>query len=350
MVSVDSTVRAQSAPAETPSNVKATTALWSGIVFSFVFTGIIWWTGQLLASVPHPIDQGPSWYYWQMAEPNLWATLTAWGFYAAHQIGMWVLIYAAQKQKTRYSANLHPMNIAALGLNALFIVLHLVQTHMWYGALAEDVSIFSSQGSVIIMLVMILLMENQRRGMFFGKKVQWGWVKEAGQWARQYHGYIFAWATIYTFWYHPTENTQGHLIGFLYMFLLMVQSSLFFTRAHVNRWWTFTLEALVLVHGTLVALYQGNDLWPLFAFGFGGIIVITQMHGLRLPRIAKWAILLIYVGLVLITYSSAGWNRLNEIIRIPLIEYLSALVLAMLIGAGLRVARRIRPSKAQEAI
>ncbi len=30
---------------------------------------------------------------------------------------------------------------------------------------------------------------------------------------RRNHGYIFAWATIYTFWYHPMENTNGHLIG-----------------------------------------------------------------------------------------------------------------------------------------
>ena len=50
------------------------------------------------------------------------------------------------------------------------LLLHFAQTHIWYGALAEDVSIWSSQVSVIIMLVLILLMENQRRGLFFGRK------------------------------------------------------------------------------------------------------------------------------------------------------------------------------------
>ena len=46
------------------------------------------------------------------------------------------------------------------------------------------------------------------------------------------------------------EATSGHLIGFLYMFLLMLQGSLLFTRAHVNRWWTLVLEVAVLAHGT----------------------------------------------------------------------------------------------------
>ena len=26
---------------------------------------------------------------------------------------------------------------------------------------------------------------------------------------RKYHGYAFSWAVIYTFWYHPMENTYG---------------------------------------------------------------------------------------------------------------------------------------------
>ena len=50
----------------------------------------------------------------------------------------------------------------------------------------------------------------------------------------------------------------------------------------------------------------------------------------------------LFVGAVLLVYSDRGWERLNEIIRIPLIEYLAVLVLAGLIGGGLWVARRLR--------
>ena len=68
--------------------------------------------------------------------------------------------------------------------------------------------------------------------------------------------------SIYTFWYHPMVNPSAHLIGFLYMFLLLLQGSLFFTRIHINRWWTLLMEFTVLIHGTLVAVMQGNGIWP----------------------------------------------------------------------------------------
>jgi hypothetical protein len=219
-------------------------------------------------------------------------------------------------------------------------VLHLIQTHLWYDGLAQDVSVFSSQGSVIVLLVWVLLMENNRRGMFFGKKLPLG--QEIVRWARTYHGYFFAWAAIYTFWFHPMVSTPGHLIGFIYMFLLLLQGSLMYTRVHVNRYWTLTLEVMVLVHGTLVAVAQGAGLWPMFFFGFGGIFVITQMHGIGLKLWAKVLILATYAAAVIGVYSQLGWDRLNEIIRIPFIDYLAVLLLAGLIGGGLWIARRVR--------
>ena len=315
-------------------------ALWGGVLFSLAFTGLIWWAGRFLADVPHLPDTGAAWYYWRLAQPTFWSHATAWGFYLAHQLTIWGLIFYAQTRVKRYTTGLHPVNIAALAANAFFILLHFAQTHIWYDGLAQDVSIFSSQGSVIIMLVWILLMENSRRGLFFGKKAPIS--KEIVRFARTYHGYIFAWATIFTFWYHPMENTSAHLIGFVYMFLLMLQGSLFFTRAHLNRWWTVTLEVMVLVHGTLVAVMQGNGIWPMFAFGFAGIFVITQMNGLGLSLKARLLILAAFIVSTLWVYSGRGWIKLNEIIRIPLIEYLAVFLLAGLIGGGLWLAKRIR--------
>jgi hypothetical protein len=159
---------------------------------------------------------------------------------------------------------------------------------------------------------------------------------------RTYHGYVFSWAVVYTFWYHPMVATSGHLIGFLYMFLLMMQSSLFFTRLHVNRWWMAVQEVSVVIHGTLVAVMQGNGLWPMFFFGFAGIFVITQMHGLRLKAWIRWAILALYVGGALLTYGQLGWARLNEIIRIPIIEYVAVAVLALIVTGGLRLAKWVQ--------
>jgi len=68
------------------------------------------------------------------------------------------------------------------------------------------------------------------------------------------------------------------------MFLLLLQGSLFLTRIHLNKWWMLVQEVSVAFHGTLFAIMQGNNIWPMFAFGFSGIFIITQMHGLGLKR------------------------------------------------------------------
>jgi hypothetical protein len=237
---------------------------------------------------------------------------------------------------------LHPVNIAALGVNVGFVILHFIQTHTTYDALAQDVSIFSSQGSVIVLLVWVLLMENNRRGLFFGKKA--AITPNIVRAARQYHGYFFAWAIVYTFWYHPMENTNGHLIGFFYTFLMLVQSSLFFTRIHINKWWTFAQEFIVLIHGTLVALMQAgvDGFWPMFFFGFGGIFVITQMHGLGLSLWVRSGLGAAYIAGVIAMYARRGWGNLNEVIRIPVIDYVAVFLLVGIVWVWLRVAARFQ--------
>jgi hypothetical protein len=319
--------------------INAKLALWGGILFSLAFTAFIWWTGQRLNSVPLLPDQGALWYYWKLPHPTFVTRLSAWGLYALHQIAFWVLIYYAQTRVQRYSSGLHPVNLWALGVNAVFIVLHLLQSQVWYDGLAQDTPVWSSQGSVILMLCAILIMENKRRGMFFGTKAPLS--KRVMDFARKYHGYLFSWATVYTFWFHPMVNTPGHLVGFFYMFLLLLQGSLFLTRIHVNKWWTLTQEVMVLFHGTLVAVVQGNGIWPMFAFGFGGMFVISQMHGLGWSKLTRWLVGLGYIAAALAVYSDRGLAKLNEIVRIPLIEYAVALILAGLIGLGLWIADRL---------
>jgi hypothetical protein len=321
-------------------------ALWGGIAFSALFTFLIWAANPWLARFALDPGDGTAMFYdWQLAEPMVWGRVTAWGFYAVHQIALWGLIYYAQNTVKKYSKGLHPVNLWALGVNALFIVLHFIQTHLWYDALAMDMSSFTSQGSVILMLCAILVIENKRRGMFFGKKAPF--PERAVSFARKYHGYLFAWAIVYTFWFHPMVSTPGHLAGFFYMFLLMLQGSLFLTRIHVNKWWTLVQEVLVLVHGTTVAIFQGGDIWRMFFFGFAAMFVVTQMHGLNLSRLTRWLIGLGYGAAVIVVYN-AEWSAVNEIIRIPVIEYAVAFLMAGLVALGFWVADRFKKPDSQQ--
>ncbi len=330
-------------PKENIAPRQDTKVLWIGIVASLVFVGLIWILGPKLDAIQLDPDQGASWYYWKLPNPTFWTRATAWGFYLLHQFSFWGLIYYAQTKVKKYSTKLHLVNYAALAVNAFFILLRVLQTHLWYDGLAQDVSIWSSQVSVIILLVWVLLMENQRRGMFFGKPIPFS--KDLIRFARKYHGYFFAWATVYTFWYHPTIATSGHLIGFLYMFLLLLQGSLFFTRIHTNRWWMIFQEVAVLAHGTLVAVMQGNNMWPMFAFGFGGVFVITQMHGLKLQKWLRWTFLAVYIGLALWVYSGRGIGGIHQITWIPVIDYLIVFVLAGVLWSIMKLINRFSAQK-----
>lgn len=314
------------------------TALWTGITVSLLMVILIWYIGPRLDSIQLAPDQGASWYYWKLPDPTFWTRATAWGFYLLHQFSFWGLIYYAQTRVKKYDTKLHLVNYAALGVNAFFVLLRVLQSHLWYDGLAQDVSIWSSQASVAILLIWVLLMENRTRGMFFGKSLPIS--KEIIRFARKYHGYFFAWATVYTFWYHPTIATSGHLVGFLYMFLLLLQGSLFFTRIHINRWWMIFQEVAVLVHGTLVAVMQGNNMWPMFAFGFGGVFVITQMHGLKLPRWLRWSILGIYLALALFVYSGRDITMIHQITWIPVIDYLAVFLVAGILGLIMQLAKK----------
>ncbi|WP_327087198.1 hypothetical protein OIE66_33440 [Nonomuraea sp. NBC_01738] len=314
-----------------------------GVLAAAVLTSLIWLLGQRLHGITLLPDQGAAWYYWKLPEPTMWTRVSAWAPYAAHQLAFWGLIYYAQTRVRSYTNGLHPVNVVALAVNTAFIALHMVQTQLFYDGLAQDVSIFSSQGSVVLLLVVVLLMENRRRGLFFGKPAPIG--ARVADFARRYHGYLFSWAAVYTFWYHPMEATGGHLIGFFYMFLLLLQGSLFLTRAHTNRWWTFTLELSVAVHGTLVAVMtSGPDgIWPMFLFGFLGVFVITQMHGLGLSRPLRWALGLAYAfGAVLVYGMRHDLAGVWAVSRIPAIEYLLVAVLALLVWLGLAVAKALR--------
>lgn len=68
----------------------------------------------------------------------------------------------------------------------------------------------------------------------------------------------------------------------------------------------------------------------MFFFGFLGVFVITQMHGVGLTRRTRWLIGGGYVLAVVGVYSVRGFAKIDEIVRIPIIEYALVVLLALL--------------------
>ncbi len=294
--------------------------LFPGLALAAAFTVLISVIAPGLAGFDIVGKTVPFAYPWRLITPTAAARLTAWAGYLLHNLLIWLIIFLARRQQPRYADGMRWFNWSAAGINALFIVLHILQTHFFYDGLAQDVPELSALGSVALMLIVILILETPRRGLLFGKKLKF--PQRFLQVIRHYHGYLFSWAAIYTFWYHPTEGTWGHLLGFFYMFMLFAQSSLLFNRAHLNKWWTFTLEAFVILHSLVVALLQGNAMWPMFAFGFGAMVVLTQMYGLGLSTWVRRALAVLFVGAAVWVYAAMGrLTALHEIIRIPVLDY-----------------------------
>jgi len=304
--------------------------LWWGIGLCIVMTMAIWLCGSRLTDIPFLPDEGYTWYFWKLPAPTSLGWWSAWGLYAAHQLASFGLIFYAQKYVGTYTTGLHAVNIWALAINGVFVLLHFAQTHLWFDGLAQDHPPQYPQYAVILLLVWVLLMENDRRGLLLGKQIPVG--RQVASFAKKYHGYIFSWAIVYTFWYHPMYPSVSHLTGFLYTLLLMLQGSLFFTRIHTNRYWTFVQEFTVLIHGSLVAYSQGPDVWPMFLFGFAGLFVLTQMHGLGLSAVSRWGCASVYLGGIGWVDRNRGVDRLGEICRIPVAEYVLVAILALRLG------------------
>lgn len=300
-----------------------------GIIFSvLICLGIValgtWLTRYTLAT-PGP-NEGGFFYEWQLANPDFWSRATVWIGFGLHQIFHWVAIWWAQERYEKYQDGMRPANWWALGINVVFVILHYFQTMFFYDGIAQDVPSWTAQFAVIMMLFVILAMENRRRGMFFGKKLNFR--AEFYSWMKRYHGYAFSFAVIYTFWFHPMVPTWGHVFGFAYVILVMIQGSLMMTRMHLNRKWTFLLEILVLPHAALVAWNQvasqgySPGLLRMFIFGFLTMFIVTQMHGLGLKPWIKYVMGIGFVVSLLIIYLlDVPLFNINEVIRIPAIEY-----------------------------
>ncbi len=152
--------------------------------------------------------------------------ILAWGFFLVHLGIIWYLIYYAQTKQRKYSTNLQKFNIIALITNAVFSFLHLFRTHTTYDGLAMSYAPQISQAAVFIMLLMILIMENRRRGMFFGKPAP-TITSEVVRAMRKYHVYFFALFIIQEFHFNPMTKCNRRSYDGIFVYIFIDASRIF---------------------------------------------------------------------------------------------------------------------------
>jgi hypothetical protein len=330
---------------------------WAGgLVFTVVFTIAIWLFGPFLDPVLGTLlpDQGAEWYYWKLPAREFMTMLIVWTFYLAHQFSMWGAIFWAKKNldhlRTKPTTGLTRYNWAAIIINVFFIGLHLVQTHIWFDGLAQDVPIWTSQGSVIVMLVIILIIENPRRGVFLGKKLGKPMTAGVSGFFRRNHPYIISWAIVYTFWFHPMAYDPQLISGFFYMFLLFTQISLAYTVVHFKKGWIVLLESFVGIHAFIVATTTASQaatgVWVMFSTGFAFMFAFAYIFIFDVRKEVKWGVIAAYIAALAWIYlptQYGGYGRdisrlfMLEPLWIPIILYLLAIIFAAIVFGYLRI-------------
>ena len=327
----------------------ATKYVWVfGVLFAFGFTFLI---GILGPNLKHFTDSfvlrnDLSWYYWKLPVRDTLTMLVAWTMYLGHQFSIWGMIYCAQKDRYGFRSSsvrgIPKYTFFVLLTNVVFVCLHLLQTHLWFDALAQDTSIISSQGSVIIMLAIILILENPRRGLFLGRKAGKPFTVQVVGFFRRVHMYVFAWALVYTFWFHPMASDPQLVSGFFYMFLLFTQTALAWTPIHLDRRWIVLLESYVAIHAIIVAAWNteffgGATMWPMFFTGFAFMFAFTSMYSFKTKRFHLLVTVFYAAFLVwLYTPKPLGFGRdiayltRLEFLWIPLILYGLGVLFALL--------------------
>lgn len=331
---------------------KLTKVLLISVAVSLVLTFLITLIPNTIYnyySNPESFDTGFSYYLWKFRpeEKDLIARITSWGFFVLHFGTVGYLMKKLKDNPKEKGQEISKYNYYLLFANLGFILLHYVHTWIWYDALATDTPVWSSQGSVIVMLILILIMETPRRGLFFGKKIKF--PKESVKFIMKNHGIYISLATIFTFWYHPAEFTWGHLFGFFYMYLLFIQMSLSRTKMHNNKYWKVIIEVTVLFHGTFVAIDTGNAPWAMFLFGFATIFFVTQIYGLNLKKNVIMMLQAVFVVMVLLTYtgvlSDRSFSDINELFRIPAIDYILVFVFVYVIYLPFFIKKKLRKTE-----
>lgn len=227
--------------------------------------------------------------------PSRW---TPWICFVVHQGGQWWILFRAKQAKmrgevqwTEAADGWNPYSSAMLKFNVVMILLHYLQTQLFYDGLAATFPEISTLFAGVSAILVAYIFEVRRRGLIFG------WTPETGKETlyaftavvKEYHGYLASFGIVITFWYHCMESTFAHWTGFIHIFLLLWQSSLIYQKQHRNRYWTLLLEMWILLHGSVVAYYQGildGALYLMFWTSFTLLFLMGPLYGI--PVVKEW--------------------------------------------------------------
>ena len=188
--------------------------------------------------------------------PNTLSHLFIWSLYISHQVFHWSMLYYAQNYLKQSSRKIHPFHYWMAGMNLVFVLLHLIQTHVTYDGLVCSHLIHDHSLLWILWFILALsihIVESDRRGFFlcysffhspklvkFAKKTLW---------------LLFSAVILFNFWNYPLDvnHNSGLVVQVLELFFI-AYSCLARTSFHENKYWLLWLEISAMQFGYPVIL------------------------------------------------------------------------------------------------
>jgi hypothetical protein len=273
--------------------------------------------------------------------PDTLRRAVTWVCYLSHQLCSLLCVYVAKRSRStgtaQYTTKLSPANIWALGMNFSFFAMRFVHSAWSLDGLSGELPFWAPELAGLLIVIVIMLMENESRGLVFG----WRWpLHEAGSYlAKRYHGYIFSFFIVQALWYHPTLSITSHAVEYAHLALLLTQSSLFYTRQHLNPYWKALLETMIVLHAiplaeTPLSIYtlvpESSRAWCAFLFGLLIVICATPLFGLpayaKLRSHYKVVPILTVLGSIIGVYYRDSFKDLQLLLLIPGLLYMGTMV------------------------
>ena len=210
-----------------------------------------------------------------LKHPDTWSCSLVWSLYICHQVFHWsMLLYARCYLRT--SHKLQPFHYWMAGVNLLFILLHLAQTHLTYDGLACNKN--DAFLHVLFLSMLIHIAESDRRGLFFCNSF-YSASSRLRKLAKEVLPFYFSMVILFSFWHHPLDGTPVLIARLVFELIFIVYSCLVRTLLFENKYWMLFLELLML--GFMTLLLDLPDLRTVVVpllFVSQLVFVISAMH------------------------------------------------------------------------
>lgn len=229
-------------------------------------------------------------YYWIPKIPNYAGIVLTTLFLVVHLLLVWFLLIKMRTYHEKHrlcrglgeDSLLNNYSAFLFIVNGLAVVCHLILSSLFYDGIQRIIPFWTVEGFGILSQLYLLISEISEKGLFFGycktliPSDITAFVKDNGV-------SIYAFSSVLTFWFHPSENNVAYLTGMIGTCLMFSHLGLFYTPTTKRIIWRFILNTWFIIH-VVTASAQRRNLWYGYFISLAMYLVVTPLFYFNLLR------------------------------------------------------------------